>query len=524
MGYADHRMDLAKFEQIVETLHTGVFSKTMSPDGGMEGVLMYGPPGVGKTQTTMAIARNIAKDNGMNLVVYTAGMEVGTVKPNDCLYVNVPMAGKTSGSIAGFPTVSRENTVLDTDSAEVAHEKRSRYASRQVIPEIWRIAREYPNAIYQFDEITHVISQEAMLSLLSEGFYEETRLSHRALFIATANEGQADGTLQQKLSTAFRNRFTSYHIQANVDVWRKQYANKHVHPACLAFGSLYKDMFENFKMPDSNLENIPTLRSLTYISQSLKLLEAKFFRARSEDGQLNPEGEWDATKVLSADHEKMLNDFAFGRLGRSDAAKDFVVLYSLAFKTVIPEIKKIMNGKIADVSANFKSTLSADAAELKLVTSASSGPDSSKMKKAQDNLSLAFAYVDYLPREFGAAWRGLASNKTIVESGHHKDPNKMRGYTISLMDRFLQGVMLLPSNMRMMAIQHMYELSGQPENMADWKTFSDGKEPVNALFAGVLNVLTKNQDNPDYKRLHDTFKDAREASATLSNLGNDLTP
>jgi DNA polymerase III delta prime subunit len=523
MGYQDHRMDLEKFEEIVETLHTGVFSKTMSPDGGMEGVLMYGPPGVGKTQTTMAIARNIARDNGMNLVTYTPGMEVGKINSNDCLYVNVPMAGKTSGSIAGFPTVSRENVVNESDSPEVAHAKRFRYASRQVIPEIWRVAREYPNAIYQFDEITHVISQEAMLSLLSEGFYEETKLAHRALFIATANEGQADGTLQQKLSTAFRNRFTSYHIKADVAVWRKQYANKLVHPACLAFGSLYKDMFENFKMPESNLENIPTLRSLTYISQSLTLLEAKFFRKRGEDGQLNPAGEWDFSKKLTPAHETMLNDFVFGRLGRSDAAKDFVVLYSLAFKTVIPEIKNIMNGKIAEVSPEFKARLSADANEIKMVTSASMvSSDTSKMKKAQDNLSVAFAYVDYLPREFVSAWGGLKNNKSIISQGHHTDPAKMRGYTISLMDRFLQGVMLLPSNMRMMAIQHMYELSGQPENLADWKTYSD--VPVNALFSGVLNVLTKNQNNPDYKRLQDTFKDSRDASATLSNLGNDPAP
>jgi MoxR-like ATPase len=164
----------------------------------------------------MAAAKEIAADANAELVVYRPGV-VRDPNKNQVLFVHMSMAGMTSGGVLGFPTVSSNDRVDANDSASTKLEKQRRFVSQQVIPEIWRSAMEFEQAIYLFDEITHVISQEAMLSLLSEGFYGETELAKRTLFIATANEGVADGTLQQKLSTAFRNRFTAYYIGASRD-------------------------------------------------------------------------------------------------------------------------------------------------------------------------------------------------------------------------------------------------------------------------------------------------------------------
>lgn len=80
-----------------------------------------------------------------------------------------------------------------------------------------------------------------------------------------------------KLSTAFRNRFTAYYIGANVKQWREDFANKSVHPAILAYASLYPDRVENFKVPENNLLNFPSLRGLTMLGQDVRYFEARNF-------------------------------------------------------------------------------------------------------------------------------------------------------------------------------------------------------------------------------------------------------
>ena len=523
--YESMKINVAQLSDQLVQFHGGSFHESLYPKGHIEGVISYGPPGIGKTQSVMAAAERMAKENGYELVIYKPGVKADPTK-KQLLFVHMSMAGMTSGRIAGYPTTAVEDQILDSDTTEVKNAKTKRYVSRQVIPTIWRTAMEFPAAMYLFDEITHVVSQEAMLSLLSEGFYEETSLSQRALFVATANEGIADGTVQQKLSTAFRNRFTSYYVRGDVDVWRKQYANQKVHPACLAYASVYKERFQSFQTPDDNLLNTATLRSLTRLSEDIQYFEMRNFKKQKKDANgniiLDPKGEMKEHIEISTEQEAQLMRVAYGLLGKESYALDFVSMYTLAFAQVIPEIKNVMNDR--PVSAAFKAAIDIDSPEhVKAQKEMQDGSkrNEAKLKNAQDNIAKAYTYVDYLPRMVLDAWKGLPTHPQVVEKGYDKKPDALRGMTKQLMTNFLKGVLLLPSNMRMMALHHLIELCETPEIISAGAPFEDDSFRVkdSSIPATILfKVITDNADKPEFAKLQDAIKDMKEAKSIADEL------
>lgn len=516
--YDAHKITTRTLTKQLVNFYGYPFNELMYPDGEMTGVLAFGPPGIGKTRATMAAAEKIAKQNGYELIQYKPGVKPDPSK-KQMLFVHMTMAGMTSGSMAGFPTTAIQKSATDEEKIE--------YVSRQVIPTIWRTAREFPACVYLMDEITHVISQEAMLSLLSEGIYQETQLSQRALIIATANEGIADGTLQQKLNLAFRNRFALHYIRGDVKEWREDYGNAHVHPACLALASLFAPKFQVLNVPGDNLLNAPTLRSLTKMSEDLKYMEANFFRARDEQDRINPKGEWtDNENAFSADLEAGLMTAAYARFGDESLAQSFCQLYSLAFKTVMPEVKKIINGKMNELTPAFVTALKMKPEEVAKIEKdgLKVGSTDEQLRAAMDNNARAFTFVDYLPRMFLEAWSNLPKHPAIVKQ---LDPNnqaasieKLHAFSQGMIERFLQGVMLLPSNMQMMCIQHFKELSSLPEYADASRQYSlPGKQATNVPMGSLLQVLSAKSDVPEYKSIYDTMQQSRSATETIVNLG-----
>ena len=540
--YESQKMNTRELTTQLLEAHGGAFNNLMHPEGHLEGVLTFGPPGIGKTQSVRAAAHKIAADNGGELVIYRPGVRREPGK-NQILFVHMSMAGMTSGGVLGFPTVSANDRTQETDTAEQKLEKQRRFVSQQVIPEIWRAGMEFESAIYLFDEITHVISQEAMLSLLSEGFYGETQLAKRTLFIATANEGVSDGTLQQKLSTAFRNRFTSYYIRAEVKQWREDFANKVVHPALLAYASMYADRLENFKMPEHNLLNFTSLRGITLMSDDLTYFEARNFRARSANGIADPRGEMKEDVPMTAEHEKVLTRLAFGRLGSDAAATDFVNMYTLAYKTVMPEIRKAIAGNFDAISPEFKTALASDSeAALAKQKAAMAGKSSNeKLRESQQDIAKSFTYVDYAPRMFLETLENLPRNPRIKEDAKKRFPQKypgqtwpaddqvppemLRAYGNALMDHFLKAVMLLPPNLQIVCIHHIRDLGSTQEMKERLKPFENaagapGEESKMLVVMGLMmNHLTTKRGDPAYDRIYKAFEQNSSAQSVLSGLG-----
>ncbi len=538
--YESQKMNTRELTTQLLEAHGGAFNDLMHPDGHLEGVLTFGPPGIGKTQSVMAAAHKIASDNSAELVIYRPGVRRDPNK-NQILFVHMSMAGMTSGGVLGFPTVSANDRTQETDTAEQKLEKQRRFVSQQVIPEIWRAGMEFESAIYLFDEITHVISQEAMLSLLSEGFYGETQLAKRTLFIATANEGVSDGTLQQKLSTAFRNRFTSYYIRADVKQWREDFANKTVHPALLAYASMYADRLENFKMPEHNLLNFTSLRGITLMSDDLTYFEARNFRQRSAKGIADPRGEMKEDAPMTSEHEKVLTRLAFGRLGSDAAATDFVNMYTLAYKTVMPEIRKAISGKFDTISQDFKNALSSDSeAALAKQKAAMAGKSSNdKLRESQQDIAKSFTFVDYAPRMFLETLENLPKNPRIREDAKKRFAQKgqpwpaddqvpgdmLRAYGNALMDNFLKAVMLLPPNLQIVCIHHIRDLGSTPEMKERLKPFENnagapGEESKMLVVMGLMmNHLTTKRSDPAYERIYKAFEQNSSAQSVLSGLG-----
>ena len=537
MPHSSQKMNTRELTTQLLEAHGGAFNPLLHPDGYLEGVLTFGPPGIGKTQSVMAAAKEIAADANAELVVYRPGV-VRDPNKNQVLFVHMSMAGMTSGGVLGFPTVSSNDRVDANDSASTKLEKQRRFVSQQVIPEIWRSAMEFEQAIYLFDEITHVISQEAMLSLLSEGFYGETELAKRTLFIATANEGVADGTLQQKLSTAFRNRFTAYYIGANVKQWREDFANKSVHPAILAYASLYPDRVENFKIPENNLLNFPSLRGLTMLGQDMEYFEARNFRERTAEGVVNPRGEYKENVTVTPEQEKVLTRLAFGRLGHEGYATDFVNMYTVAWRSVIPEIRKAINGKFNEIPDDFKKILSQDSDEAvaRQKENLKGKNSDERLRQSQQDIAKAFTYVDYVPRMFLDALKSFPSNANIYADAkkrmaEQKKPwpaddkvpaEMLRGYGNALIDNFLKSVMLLPPNMQMMCIHHFCELAGTEETKQAMRPFETPGQPAGAsdvVRGMLLHHLAFKMNNPDYKRLNDAFMENNSAKSVMEGLG-----
>lgn len=537
--YESQKMNTRELTTQLLEAHGGAFNPLMHPDGHMEGVLTYGPPGIGKTQSVMAAAHKIAEDNNAELVVYRPGVRRDPTK-NQVLFVHLSMAGLTSGGVLGFPTVSSNDRATETDTDSAKLEKQRRYVSQQVIPEIWRAAMEFESAIYLFDEITHVVSQEAMLSLLSEGFYGETELAKRTLFVATANEGVSDGTLQQKLSTAFRNRFTSYYMRADVKQWREDFANKVVHPALLAYASMYADRFESFKMPEHNLLNFSSVRGITLMSDDLTYFEAKNFRERSSNGLVDPRGTMLDDVPLTPEHEKILMRLAYGRLGNESHANDFVNMYSLAYKSVMPEIRKTIAGKFKDISPEFKAALCQDSDEnVEKQRSALRGKSNDeKLRASQNDIAKSFTYVDYLPRMYLDTLENLPRNPRLREDAKKRfaesnpgqpwpadnqiPPHMLRAYGNSLFDNFLKAVMLLPANLQVVCIHHIRDLGLTQEMTERLKPFVTpgqlaGSDVVMTL---LMNHLVTKRADPAYERIYNAFQQNSSAQAVLSGLGS----
>jgi len=535
--YENQKINTNELTKQLLNCHGGAFNPLLHPSGHLEGVLTYGPPGIGKTQSVMAAAKKIAEDNGSELVIYRPGVRRDPGK-KQILFVHMSMAGLTSGGVLGFPTVAESDRASTGSNDDNKVTKQRRYVSQQVIPEIWRAAMDFEEAIYLFDEITHVISQEAMLSLLSEGFYGETALAKRTLFIATANEGVSDGTLQQKLSTAFRNRFTSYYIRGDVKQWREDFANKIVHPAILAYASLYADRLESFKMPEHNLLNFPSLRGLTLMAEDLTYFEARNFRKPDASGRPDPRGEMLEDKPMTAEHEKILARLAFGRLGHEGYANDFVNLYTLAYKTVMPEIRKAIQGKFDDISKDFKDAISQDSkTALEKQKNALKGKTSDdRLRESQNDIAKAFTYVDYVPRMFLETLESLPRNTRIKEDAKRRNSESttplkwpaddsvpaemLRKYANALMDNFLKAIMLLPANMRMMSIQHLKELGSTEEMKERLKPFEGKGHASSDIVMGLLMAhLASKIKDPNYERLYQAFEENTQAQRTMSGLG-----
>ena len=131
--YESQKMNTRELTTQLLEAHGGAFNNLMHPEGHLEGVLTFGPPGIGKTQSVMAAAHKIAADNGGELVIYRPGVRREPGK-NQILFVHMSMAGMTSGGVLGFPTVSANDRTQETDTAEQQLEKQRRFVSQQVIP------------------------------------------------------------------------------------------------------------------------------------------------------------------------------------------------------------------------------------------------------------------------------------------------------------------------------------------------------------------------------------------------------
>lgn len=79
---------------------------------------------------------------------------------------------------------------------------------------------------------------------------------------------------------------------------------------------------------------------------------------------VNPKGEYKENVTVTAEQEKVLTRLAYGRvLAMKATLPIFVSMYTVAWRSVIPEIRKAIQGKFNDIPDEFKKILAQDSAE-----------------------------------------------------------------------------------------------------------------------------------------------------------------
>lgn len=108
------------------------------------------------------------------------------------------------------------------------------------------------------------------------------------------------------------------------------------------------------------------------------------------------------------------------------------------------------------------------------------------------------------------AWATLPDHPKVLErmkSGEIKDEKDklvhIRSLTMALMTNFLKGILVLPSHMRIMAIQHFMELCEQPMYMEVSKRFEDEAFKAHGVSVAqvmMFKIISTNYEKPEYVR------------------------
>lgn len=328
----------------ISTMHSHVFEKALC-DEGMEQVMLFGPPGVGKTKSIFSSCEQIAKASGLKLHKVARYEDLNTlpVNPgdNDAVMVYMSFAGKTAMGLSG------PITITTTDSGR----KQGVYMP----PQAFDVASRFQNAFYFFDEIPHVQNKEATLSLLSEGVYEQTRLAQRSLIIAAGNEGLNQRTQDFEMPASFINRWSAYYAKGSVKEWREDFAlAAGVHPLMLAWANMHADTLESFNYADwEPIVNFPSFRGVVSLSTQIYSFERSL--------NLGMMSETQNIRSLSDHEHDILSRAMFARLGHPELVKDAIRLYESGLGYIIPQVKLVYAGK--PVSEEFKTTLNKEGLE-----------------------------------------------------------------------------------------------------------------------------------------------------------------
>lgn len=291
----------------------------------VENYLIRGIPGIGKTEYLRSTAYKMCNRSDLELMDVrdaAARLEADPdwmPEENQSVLFYTSMADAGSMDIGGMMTTKEKK--LD-DGRVIPIEE-------HVPPLYWQVASLFKNAIYVLDEINTMRLTTPLLSLLTVGVYQNTRLAENSVVIGISNFGKPDDTTPLPFSSADINRWRVLNVYQTVEDWIKDYAAANVHVAVHTFmrQSQVSQRFESYTRINKGdiRHNMPTFRSMSVLSDMLFNLESFGSKERlSEPGKI---GTNNLDNLSSEKKMELVMQAAYSCLGEPEMQQDFATWY-----------------------------------------------------------------------------------------------------------------------------------------------------------------------------------------------------
>lgn len=192
---------------------------------------LAGKPGIGKS----SIIKKVAKNLGLKLI-------------------DIRLSMVDESEIIGIPSISSDG-------------KSFTYAKPEWVVE----AQKQPSLIF-FDELNRAKPEviDACLQILLDKKIGMTTFNQDVYFASAGNLGEADGTNVQEIENAALDRLAVIKYDLSLNQWIDQFAEENVLPTIVDFLKNHPSEFYKLPDEDSSMENYPTPRSWTQLSDTIK--------------------------------------------------------------------------------------------------------------------------------------------------------------------------------------------------------------------------------------------------------------
>lgn len=308
LDYAQIGADMSQIGDMIYELFLGALADGMMP----ERLMIWGPPGMGKTMTVYATVRRLSKHLGVKVNLYD--QLTSTLEPWDV--AGVPKDKLVDG-------VPRYTENLPPDWAWFCSEQYEEHMREKTGDPKWKA----PPAIMLFDDIAaaHMQTQNAFYKGVDQGMWGPYQQRNNVMLVAAGNR-QQDNTGANDMPRALASRFIHVYANQTTEGWLKWATDDgKVHPYCIGYLRRVGNDLNEFSVEVANREEKPYACARTWEKVSRLLWQ----------GRIKPNG------------DPLFDRLVIGAIGRGVSTRFLAYLQNTT--AVVPPEEIVKNPKKAPV-------------------------------------------------------------------------------------------------------------------------------------------------------------------------------